>query len=200
MTTVLRIDTSIFGAAGASTQLNTFAVEQLRSRFGNLKVSSRDLHREPLPHLTGEVAGAIRVAPAERDAGQQQLAQAADEVIEQALAADIWLIGAPMYNFGMPSALKAWFDYVLRAGVTFKYTSEGPLGLIAERPVIITASRGGVYPDGAGDHAVPHVRSLLSFVGLKNPHVVYADALDMGQRETSLAAAQAQLTEIIQQL
>lgn len=200
MKTVLRIDTSVFGEAGVSSQLNAFAVDQLRLRFDPIRVLARDLHREPLAHYDGELAQATRVAPGDRNERDQLVAGPADEVIEQALAADVWLIGAPMYNFGMPSTLKAWFDHLLRAGTTFRYTSAGPEGLIAARPVIVTASRGGIYPAEAGDFVVPHIRNLLNFVGLQNIHVVYAEGLNMGHLDSSLAAAKSQLTDLIQSL
>lgn len=100
-------------------------------------------------------------------------------------------MGVPMYNFGVPSVLKAYFDHIARAGITFRYTANGPVGLLEDRPVYILAARGGLYAGTANDSQTPFIRSFLGFIGLKNLHFVYAEGLNMGdnQKESSLEEA-----------
>ncbi len=197
MSTVLVLNSSALGGASVSRQLIDTTVARLRAQNPGLKLVERDIGASPIPHLTLDAATAIRGGePA--NAAQQEARALSDELVGELQAADIIVIGAPMYNFGIPSTLKAWFDYVLRAGVTFRYTEAGPEGLLKGRRVIIVESRGGFYSSGPAqpmDQQEPHLRTLLGFVGITDITFVRAEKLAFGPeaRDESIAAAQAEL-------
>ena len=148
MSKVLVLNSSALGGASVSNQLVQDVLAELRARDPRLIVTVRDLGANPIPHLNSDSATALRgAAPAnEAQATAQELS---DRLIAELKAADAIVIGAPMYNFGIPSTLKAWFDYVLRAGITFRYTEAGPVGLLEGKRAIIIESRGGYYSEGA---------------------------------------------------
>ena len=112
-------------------------------------------------------------------------------LISEVVDADVIVMGVPMYNFGVPSVLKAYFDHIARAGITFRYTASGPVGLLEDRPVYILAARGGLYAGTPNDSQTPFIRSFLGFIGLKDVHFVYAEGLNMGddKKENSLQEA-----------
>lgn len=197
MSTVLVLNSSALGAASVSRQLIDATVARLRAQDPGLKLVERDLGASPVPHLTLDAATAIRGGePA--NAAQQQARALSDELLEELKAAEIVVIGAPMYNFGIPSTLKAWFDYVLRAGIAFRYTEAGPEGLLTGKRAIIVESRGGFYSSGPAqpmDSQEPHLRTLLGFVGITDVTFIRAEKLAFGPeaREQSISAAQAEL-------
>jgi len=202
MSTVLVLTSSALGAASVSNQLVQDAITQLVLQDLQLRVFTRDLGGKPIPHLTIDSANALRGAEPANDA--QASAQAlSDELIAELKAADTLVIGAPMYNFGIASTLKTWFDYVLRAGITFKYSESGPVGLLEGKRVIVIETRGGLYSEGPAqvmDSQEPHLRNLLSFMGITNVKFFRAEKLAFGPeaREQAIDAARAQLTEAIQ--
>jgi len=171
-------------------------------REPGLQVTTRDLGSSPIPHLTLDAATALRgTEPAN---GEQAAARSlSDELIAELQAADTVIIGSPMYNFGIASTLKAWFDYVLRAGITFRYTESGPVGLLQNKRAIVIESRGGLYSEGPAqvmDSQEPHLRTLLGFMGINDVTFVRAEKLAFGPevREQAVAAARAQLGEVIE--
>jgi FMN-dependent NADH-azoreductase len=200
MSTVLVLNSSALGSASVSRQLTEAAVAKLRSRNPALLVVTRDLSETPVPHLTIDGASAIRGAePA--NAAQIAARNLSNELIDELRSADTVIIGAPMYNFGIPSVLKAWFDHVLRAGVTFRYTEKGPEGLVTGKQAIVIESRGGFYSEGpaqAFDSQEPHLRTLLGFIGITDVTFIRAEKLAFGPeaREQALGSAQATLTEL----
>ena len=202
MSTVLVLTSSALGAASVSNQLVQDAITQLVLQDLQLRVFTRDLGGKPIPHLTIDSANALRGAEPANAA--QAVAQAlSDELIAELEAADTLVIGAPMYNFGIASTLKTWFDYVLRAGITFKYSESGPVGLLEGKRVIVIETRGGLYSEGPAqvmDSQEPHLRNLLSFMGITNVKFFRAEKLAFGPeaREQAIDAARAQLTEAIQ--
>jgi FMN-dependent NADH-azoreductase len=202
MSTVLVLTSSALGAASVSSQLVEHALSALRVRDPGLRVIARDLGSTPVPHLTLDSATALRGG--EPVTGAQAAARAlSDELIGELDAADTVIIGAPMYNFGIASTLKAWFDHVLRAGVTFRYTENGPVGLLTGKRAIVVESRGGLYSEGPAqglDSQEPHLRTLLGFIGIDNVTFVRAERLALGQdlREQAIGAARARLGEIIE--
>jgi FMN-dependent NADH-azoreductase len=202
MSTVLVLTSSALGAASVSNQLVQDAITQLVLQDLDLRVITRDLGGNPIPHLTIDSARALRGAEPENAA--QAVARAlSDELIAELKAADTFVIGAPMYNFGIASTLKTWFDYVLRAGITFKYSESGPVGLLEGKRVIVIETRGGLYSEGPAqvmDSQEPHLRNLLSFMGITNVKFFRAEKLAFGPeaREQAIDAARAQLTEAIQ--
>jgi FMN-dependent NADH-azoreductase len=202
MSTVLVLTSSALGAASVSNQLVQDAITQLVLQDLQLRVFTRDLGGKPIPHLTIDSANALRGAePA--NAAQAAAQALSDELIAELKAADTLVIGAPMYNFGIASTLKTWFDYVLRAGITFKYSESGPVGLLEGKRVIVIETRGGLYSEGPAqvmDSQEPHLRNLLSFMGITNVKFFRAEKLAFGPeaREQAIDAARAQLTEAIQ--
>ncbi|HSZ52131.1 MAG TPA: NAD(P)H-dependent oxidoreductase [Caulobacteraceae bacterium] len=162
---LLHIDSGITGTASVSRQISAAVVQSLKAANPSLEVVYRDLEANPLPHLNG--------------AGLPSLAES--DPLAEFLAADIVVIGAPMYNFGIASQLKAWFDRVLVAGKTFRYTQNGPEGLAAGKRVIIASARGGAYADGAPaavmDFHEPYLRALFGFVGVPDVEFIRAEGV-----------------------
>jgi FMN-dependent NADH-azoreductase len=185
---ILNIRSSATGAASVSNQL----ADRFLARFADAQVTIRDVGAEPLPHLTAETVGAIR-GTAQTEAEKRTLALS-DELVAELQAADLIVIGSPMYNFGMSSTLKTWFDHVLRAGITFRYTEAGPEGLLAGKKVIVIQSRAGLYSEGpaAGmDGQEPHLRTLLGFIGITDVSFVRAEKLAFGPDAAAAAIAEA---------
>ncbi len=191
VTTVLRLDSSLFGRQGASSQLNNQLIEHLKSQHENLHVIERDLAAEHLPHFTADFVQALGKAPDERTAEEAARVALADQLIRELREADFVVVGAPMYNFSIPSTLKTWMDYVARAGDTFKYTSTGPVGLLSDTRVYINASRGGQHKDQVTDNVVPLLTSFFHLLGLTDVTVIYAEGLNMGEENRSKAFADA---------
>ena len=202
MSKVLVLTSSALGAASVSNQLVQDAITQLVLQDLQLRVFTRDLGGKPIPHLTIDSANALRGAePA--NAAQAVARSQSDELIAELKAAETVVIGAPMYNFGIASTLKTWFDHVLRAGITFKYSESGPVGLLKDKRAIVIETRGGLYSEGPAqvmDSQEPHLRNLLSFMGITNVKFFRAEKLAFGPeaREQAIDAARAQLTEAIQ--
>lgn len=176
---LLHLDSSIQGDGSASRLVSRAAVERLKTIHPALKVDYRDLAAAPLPHVTLD-----RFATGEAAA-----------VIEQFLDADILVVGAPMYNFGLPTQLKAWFDHILVAGRTFRYGAGGVEGLAGGKRAILALSRGGVYSEGspgaAIEHAESHLRGMLGFIGITDIESIVAEGVAFGpeQREASISEA-----------
>lgn len=187
MATLLHINSSILGDQGQSTALTEEFVRRWQQDNPDGQVVRRDLGAEPVPHLDGARVGAFFTDPAERNAEQQAMVALSDQLIEELRQADVVVLGVPMYNFSIPSQLKSWFDHLARAGVTFEYTSEGPRGLLEDRPVILFAARGGKYHSSGQDHQIPFVRQFLGLLGLNDVQVVYAEGLNMGDEEKAAA-------------
>lgn len=195
MKKVLVVQSSVSGEQGKSNQLIEQFVQALPAGFVREQL---DLVADAYPHLAMNEMAAWMTPADSRTAEQASLAALSDDAIAQVKDADVIVIGVPMYNFGVPSQLKAWFDRLARAGVTFKYTEQGPVGLLEDKPVVIFATRGGIYKDLPADSQTPFLQSFFNFIGLKNLHFVYAEGLAMGAdaAEKALAAASAQISEI----
>jgi FMN-dependent NADH-azoreductase len=189
--TTLQLNTSIFGDGGQST---TLANEFVR-RLGG-KVIVRDLAREPVPHLSAERFGAFLAKPDARTREQQAVVDYSDALVAELREADTIVIGLPMYNFNVPSTLRAYFDHVARAGVTFKYTDKGPLGLLTGKKAYVFVTRGGVY--GPEHTHAKYVRDFLAFLGITDVEFVYAEGLAISP--TSKDAALAKAREVIARL
>jgi FMN-dependent NADH-azoreductase len=196
MKQILLINSSISGDKGHSTQL----AQQFISRLpqGSFTLDTLDLHQAPVPHLEMNEIAAWMTPAEQRSETQQALAKISDDIVARLQAADVIVLGVPMYNFGVPSQLKALLDRVARAGITFKYTEQGPVGLLDDKPVVIFATRGGVYQGTGLDSQTPFLQTFFNFVGLKDVHFVYAEGLNMGvdAQQAALAAATARLGEI----
>ena len=199
--TLLHINSSILAANSASRQLSAAMVDQLAKATPGLDVVYRDLAAEPLSHLSGEYLAAAQGAVPESPTIRKDFA-ASQAALEEFLAADIVVIGAPMYNFAIPSQLKAWIDRIVVAGKTFRYSAAGVEGLVGNKRVIIAISRGGFYgagtPAAALEHVETYLRGVFGFIGVTNLEIVVAEGLRVGpeQREQAMQSALQTVTEL----
>jgi FMN-dependent NADH-azoreductase len=195
MTTLLQLNTSLFSNHGQSSQLADRFVGRWQAANPGARVVVRDLAGEPVPHLDAPRFLAFVAQPEARSAEQQAVVAYSDALIDELRAADVVVIGLPMYNFGVPSTLKAYFDHIARAGVTFRYTANGPQGLLANKKVIVFATRGGHYVGTPLDSQTDYVRAFLGFVGITDVEFVYAEGLNLGDdsKAAALAAAHEKL-------
>jgi len=196
MNTILHLSSSIFGEGGQSSRLASEFVAQ----FPQARVIARDLGRHPLPHLDAERFGAFLAKANARTPQQQRVVEESDALIAELKAADTIVLGLPMYNFGLPSQLKAYFDHVARAGVTFKYTEKGSVGLLTGKKAYVFAARGGLYQGTPRDTQSAYVRDFLAFLGITDVEFVYAEGLALGEetKANSLAAARDALRGLVQ--
>jgi len=196
MKTILHLNSSIFGASGQSSRLAKAFIDELPAA----KVVTRDLAAQPLPHLDAERFGAFLSKPEGRTPAQQLVVNESDALVAELKQADTIVLGLPMYNFGVPSQLKAWFDHVARAGVTFKYTEKGAVGLLTGKKAYVFAARGGLYQGTARDTQTAYVRDFLAFLGITDVQFVYAEGLAISEasKTASLAAAQRSLRSLAQ--
>jgi FMN-dependent NADH-azoreductase len=198
MNNILVIDSAVSGDASVSKALVREAVAALTDGQP-ARVVHRDLGPDPVPHLTDATMAGVRGVPA-TDAERATRA-VSDELIAELRAADTIVIGAPMYNFSVATGLRAWFDYVLRAGETFSYSEAGPKGLLTGKRVIVVESRGGLYSEGpakAVDFQEPYLRHLLGFMGLTDVTFVHAEKIGYGPeaRAEAIATATTELREL----
>jgi FMN-dependent NADH-azoreductase len=189
MKTLLQINASIFSSAGESSRLADEFVSRWRARNPRSGVMVRDLARDPVPHLDAARFRSLVSPPGERSAAQQAVLDYSDALVAELERADVIVMGLPMYNFGVPSTLKAYFDHIARAGVTFRYTANGSEGLLKGKKAYVFAARGGSYAGTALDTQSAYVRDFLRFVGIDDVEFVYAEGLNIGE-----AAKQAGLT------
>ena len=195
---ILNISSSIYSADGQSSQLASQFVSALREREPGVRVAERDLARETLPHLDAARFQAFLTKPEERTAEQRAIAGDSDALIQELREADVVVLGLPMYNFGVPSQLKSYFDHIARAGVTFKYTDQGPVGLLTGKRAYVFATRGGLYAGTARDTQSAYVRDFFAFLGITDVEFVYAEGLALGpaHRDGSLAQARVALQNL----
>ena len=198
---ILQINSSARSSGSESTRLADKIVAGLVAEQAGVGVGvgvsvevaviRRDLASQPHPAIDEAALGALFTPAEARNAEQAARVALDDALIAQAQAADVIVIGAPMYNFGITSQLKTWFDAIARAGVTFRYTATGPEGLLKNKKVFVTLSRGGVHRDGASDSQVPHLTTFLGFLGLTDVTFVYSEGHGMGPEAVAKAKAQA---------
>ncbi len=190
---LLHLDSSVLGPHSVSRQVSAAIVDRLRKTQPGIEVTYRDLTTTPLAHLSGSHLAAGQGATPE--ASLQPDIAAGQQVLEEFLAADIVVLGAPMYNFTIPSQLKAWIDRILVAGKTFKYSAAGVEGLAGNKRVIVAISRGGYYgpgtPMAAAEHLETYLRWVFGFIGVKDPEFISADGIQVGpeHREKAVAGA-----------
>ncbi len=192
---LLHIDSSILGDSSVSRALSAAVVARLRGLHGDsLDVTTRDLAVAPIPHLTGAyLAG--KSAAVKHDQALQEDLDLGGAALAEFQAADIVVLGVPLYNFAIPSQLKAWVDRIVVAGQTFHYTETGPVGLAGGKRVVLALSRGGLYgpgtPHAAFEHGESYLRAVFGFIGLPNPETIVAEGVAIGpeQRQTALDAA-----------
>ena len=196
MKTILQVNASILSNEGQSTRLANDFVASFRT---DEKLIVRDLARDPVPHLDAERFGAFLSKPESRTPEQQSVVDDSDTWIAELKQADVLVLGLPMYNFGVPSTLKAYFDHIARAGVTFRYTEKGSVGLLTGKKAYVFAARGGIYEGTPRDTQSPYVRDFLAFLGITDVEFIYAEGLAMGEtsRDAGLSKARSRLASLL---
>ncbi|MDU6059889.1 MAG: FMN-dependent NADH-azoreductase, partial [Enterobacter sp.] len=174
MSKVLVLKSSILAGYSQSGQLSDYFVEQWREQHSADEITVRDLAANPIPVLDGELVGALRPSDAPLSPRQQEALALSDELIAELQAHDVIVINAPMYNFNIPTQLKNYFDLVARAGVTFRYTENGPEGLVKGKRAIVLTSRGGIHKDTPTDLVAPYLSLFLGFIGITDVNFVFA--------------------------
>jgi len=195
MKTILQVNASILANEGQSTRL----ADQFVAAFPDAQVIRRNLAADPVPHLDAERFGAF-VAPAEkRTPGQSRVVAYSDALIDELRRADTIVLGLPMYNFGLPSTLKAYIDHIARAGVTFRYTEKGPVGLLTGKKLYVFAARGGIYAGTPRDTQSAYVRDIFGFLGITDVEFVYAEGLAISEagKTASLAKARIDIEKLV---
>lgn len=196
---ILQINSSARHDASQSTRLASRIVERVRAAAPASTLAVRDLGRDPHPVLDEAALGALFTPAGERTAEQSARVALDDALIAQVQAADVVVIGAPMYNFGVPVQLKNWIDAISRAGVTFRYTEKGPEGLLKGKKVYVALARGGLYRNTPADTQVPYLRTVFTFLGLDDVQFVYAEGLAMGEdaERSGIASAHEQIDQLV---
>ncbi|ASP48629.1 FMN-dependent NADH-azoreductase [Cognaticolwellia beringensis] len=195
MNNILFIKSSLNGEQGNSTKLAQELVTNL-SATSEVKVVDRDLAKQALAHLTQEEMAAWMAQESERTEQQALLASVSDSLITELTKADTLVVAMPMYNFGVPSTFKAWVDRVARAGVTFRYTENGPVGLLKNKRVIVVAARGGMHAGTTSDSQTQYLTSFFNFIGIDNIDFIYAEGLNMPGGDERFAAAQSVIKSV----
>ena len=190
MTTVLQIDSSINGSEACSPKLTAHVVERLRDALGEFTLIHRDLGKDALPHYTEEKMNQTREAQNDEH----------DKPLRELEKADYVVIGAPMYNFSVPGQLKTWIDYCAVPKVSFKYTDEGPVGLLKGKTAIICTTRGSKWKGSEHDHVAPYLDFYLRFLGIDNIHIIYAEGISMGEKEQAMKQARESIDELIPEI
>jgi FMN-dependent NADH-azoreductase len=198
MKSLLQLNTSLYSSGGQSSRLADEFVAAWRKANPGARVSVRDLAAEPVPHLTAERFGAFLAKPGDRTAEQRRVVDYSDRLIDELRSADVIVLGLPMYNFGVPSTLKAYFDHIARAGVTFRYTENGPAGLLTGKRVYIFAARGGLYAGTPLDTQTAYVRNFLALLGITDVEFVYAEGLAISDasKQAALAGARSAIAAL----
>jgi FMN-dependent NADH-azoreductase len=201
---ILHLDSSFMADASASRELSHAIVERLVAARTGARVRYRDLVNEPVPHLTGDVAAAFRNPPGASSAAASTAAEHArsEGLVTEFLDSQVIVIGAPMYNFSVASQLKAWIDRIAQPGRTFRYTSEGPVGLAGGRQVIVASTRGGMYSAGAAagmDFQESYLKAFFGFLSITDVQFVRAERLTKGGeiRMRAMADATASVHEVV---
>ena len=198
MSNVLIIESSARQQGSFSRQLTQQFISQWQVAHPTDQVTVRDLALHPVPHLDANLLGGWMKPEAQRSADEHASLKRSDELTDELLAADVLVLAAPMYNFAIPSTLKAWLDHVLRAGVTFKYTETGPQGLLTGKKAYVLTARGGLYAGSTSDHQEPYLRQVMAFVGIHDVTFIHAEGMNLGGdfQEKGLNQAKARLSAI----
>jgi FMN-dependent NADH-azoreductase len=196
---VLQINASARSQGANSTRLADAITARLLAQNPHAEVELRDLASNPHPVLDEAALGALFTPAEQRSAEQAARVALDDALIAQVQAADVIVLGVPMYNFGVPVQLKTWLDAIARAGVTFRYTENGPEGLLKGKKVYVALARGGLYRDTPTDSQVPYLKTILAFLGMTDVEFVYAEGLNMSAEgaDQAFAAAHEQISALI---
>ncbi|AKH41208.1 FMN-dependent NADH-azoreductase [Altererythrobacter atlanticus] len=196
---ILRIDSATTGDSSVSRVLTQAALDHFRSKHPEARIVDRDYGKAPLPHLDDARTGAIRLPQDQHTDAMKAVFPEERAVLDEFLASDIVVIGAPMYNFTVPSQINAWMDRLGVPGVTFKYSEAGPEGLAGGRKVIVLSTRGGEYQqDGAFEHQETLMRDFFAFIGITDPVFIRAEKIGFGPeaREEAINSAKAEIASL----
>ncbi|MBS1161911.1 MAG: dehydrogenase [Proteobacteria bacterium] len=195
---ILQINASARSAGANSSRLADAVTARLLAQNPEASLELRDLASTPHPVLDEPALSALFTPAEQRSAEQAARVALDDALIAQVQGVDAIVLGVPMYNFGVPVQLKTWIDAIARAGVTFRYTANGPEGLLKGKKVYVALARGGLYRDTAADSQVPYLKSVLAFLGLNDVQFIYAEGLAMGAEAATraFAEAEAQIEEL----
>ncbi|MDM8349393.1 FMN-dependent NADH-azoreductase [Pseudomonas sp. sp1636] len=198
MSNILVIESSARQQGSVSRLLTEQFIAQWQTAHPADQIQVRDLAVEQVPHLDANLLGGWMTPAEQQSSAEQSALLLSDKLTAEVLAADVLVLAAPMYNFAIPSTLKAWLDHVLRAGVTFKYTETGPQGLLTGKRAFVLTARGGIYAGGSMDHQEPYLRQALGFIGIHDVSFIHAEGLNLGGEfmDKGLAAARAQLAQV----
>jgi FMN-dependent NADH-azoreductase len=197
MANVLYINSSVRSTGSLSRQLSAEFIAKWQASHPADTIIERDLAANPVPHLTEALLGAFFTAPEQRNAEQAHTVKLSDTLVDEVLAADVIVIGAPMYNFSVPSGLKAYIDHIARAGRTFKYTDKGPVGLVEGKKVYVFTASGGVYSEGpaAGyDFLATYLKAVLGFLGITDISFIRAEGVALGEQAVADTLAKSRQT------
>ncbi len=201
MNNILLVISSPRGAASYSTKVARSLVDEVTRGHPNARVVVRDLTDQPLPHIGADFVAGLGTPAESRTPAQRAAVALADEITGEVFAADVIIIASPMINFGVASTLKTWFDYLLRAGVTFRYSEKGPEGLVTGKKAYLVQARGGVYSQGpmqAANFQEPYLKQLLGFIGITDVETVAVEGVAFGPEvaEKAFAAALAKVSVV----
>jgi FMN-dependent NADH-azoreductase len=188
---ILQINASARREGANSTRVANSIVARLQAATPGAALTLRDLSSAPQPTLDEAALGALFTPAAQRSAPQAARVALDDALIAEVQAADVLVLGVPMYNFGIPTQLKNWIDAIARNGVTFRYTEAGPQGLLTGKKVYLALARGGRYRGTAADSQVPYLKTVLGFLGMSELHFIYAEGLNMGPEAAAQGFAEA---------
>lgn len=199
MKNILRIDSSLFPAESISNQLMDELISQMELKLGPLNIVQHNLAVENIPHLDADWITSIRTNAHQRNSDQKRKAMYSNNFISELQKADLLILGIPMYNFGVSSAMKAWFDHIAQAGVTFRYRSNRSEGLLTNKKAIIVTTRGGFHKNKTTDTLIPFVKNFLKFIGITDIEIIFAEGINMSgdHREKSLAEAREHIANLI---
>ena len=198
MSRVLIIESSARQQDSVSRQLTQTFINQWKAAHPKDEITVRDLAVNPVPHLDINLLGGW-MKPADQRSNIEQLSlERSNQLTDELLAADVLVMAGPMYNFAIPSTLKAWLDHVLRAGVTFKYTETGPQGLLSGKRAYVLTARGGIYAGSTADHQEPYLRQVMGFIGIHDVTFIHAEGMNLGGdfQEKGLNQANARLAQV----
>lgn len=190
MRRILVLKSSILAGYSQSNSLIDYFTERLALKNTGDTVTVRDLAAAPIPVLDGEIVGAFRPSDAPLTPRQHSALTLSDALVEELNSHDLIVIAAPMYNFSIPTQLKNYFDFIARAGVTFRYTESGPEGLIKGKKVVVLTPRGGMHKNSASDVVTPHLTQFLGFIGLTDITFIYEEGIGYGPEVASKARQQ----------
>ncbi|MEA1606770.1 FMN-dependent NADH-azoreductase [Pseudomonas spirodelae] len=199
MATIQVIESSARQQGSVSRELTEQFIATWQAAHPEDQIKVRDLAVDQVPHLDANLLGGW-MTPVEQQSEAEKAALAlSNQLTDEVLAADVLVLAAPMYNFAIPSTLKAWLDHVLRAGVTFKYTETGPQGLLSGKRAFVLTARGGIYAGSTQDHQEPYLRQALAFIGIHDVSFIHAEGLNLGGDflQKGVSQAKAQLAQAI---